>query len=76
MPEGRVVFAGEPLLEVTAPIAEAQLVETFLLDQVSFQTGLASKAARCRIAARGRVDLAEFGLRRTQGIEAGMSAAR
>lgn len=76
VPEGRIVFADEPLLEVTAPIAEAQLVETFLLNQMTFQTTLASKAARCRLAVGGRFDLVEFGLRRTQGIEAGMAVAR
>ena len=47
VPEGRVVFAGEPLLEVTAPIAEAQLAETVLLNHVTFQTSVATKAARC-----------------------------
>ena len=46
VPEGRIVFAGEPLLEVSAPIAEAQLAEAFLLNQMSFQTSIASKAAR------------------------------
>jgi putative nicotinate phosphoribosyltransferase len=56
VPEGRVVFADEPLLEVTAPIAEAQLVETALLNHISFQTAVASKAARCRLAAGGRDD--------------------
>jgi nicotinate phosphoribosyltransferase len=76
VPEGRILFADEPLLEVTAPIAEAQLVETFLLNQVTFQTTLTSKAARCRLAVDGRFELFEFGLRRTQGIEAGMAAAR
>ena len=75
VPEGTVVLAGEPLLEVTAPMAEAQLVETFLLNQVTFQTTVASKAARCRVAARGR-DLVDFAFRRTQGIEAGLAAAR
>ena len=76
MPEGRIVFANEPILEVTAPIAEAQLVETYLLNQITFQTTLATKAARCRIAAAGRIDLVDFGFRRTQGIEAGLAAAR
>jgi nicotinate phosphoribosyltransferase len=76
VPEGRIVFAHEPLLEVTAPIAEAQLVETILLNQITFQTTLASKAARCRLAGRGRMELVEFGFRRTQGIEAGLAAAR
>jgi len=76
VPEGRIVFAGEPLLEVSAPIAEAQLVETFLLNQATFHTTLASKAARCRLAAAGRIELVEFGFRRTQGVEAAMAAAR
>jgi nicotinate phosphoribosyltransferase len=76
IPEGRLVFANEPLLEVTAPIAEAQLVETYLLNQVTFQTTLATKAARCWLAADGRIELVDFGFRRTQGIEAGMAVAR
>ena len=76
VPEGRIVLANEPILEVTAPIAEAQVVETYLLNQVSFQTTLATKAARCRIAAAGRIELVDFGFRRTQGIEAGLAAAR
>lgn len=76
VPEGRVIFADEPLLEVTAPIAEAQLVETFLLNQITFQTTLATKAARCRVAAQDRLGLVDFSLRRTQGIEAGLAVAR
>ncbi len=76
VPEGRLVFANEPLLEVTAPLPEAQLVETYLLNQVTFQTTLATKAARCVLAAGGRIDLVDFGFRRTQGIEAGLAAAR
>ncbi len=76
VPEGTVVFADEPLLEVTAPIAEAQLVETFLLNQVTFQTVLASKAARCRLASAGKVELVEFGFRRTHGLDAAMAVAR
>jgi nicotinate phosphoribosyltransferase len=76
VPEGRVVFAGEPLLEVRAPIAEAQLVETFLLNQITFQTTLATKAARCRVAASGKIGLVDFSLRRTQGVEAGLAVAR
>ncbi|MEW5356262.1 nicotinate phosphoribosyltransferase [Streptomyces sp. 16-176A] len=75
VPEGRVVFAGEPLLEVTAPIAQAQLVETFLLNQVSHQTGVASKAARCVLAAAGR-PVIDFSLRRDHGVSAGLQAAR
>ncbi len=75
VPEGRVVYANEPLLEITAPIAIAQLVEPHLLNLVTFQTNIASKAARCRIAARDR-DLVDFSLRRTQGLDAAMAVAR
>jgi len=75
VPEGSVVFPNEPLLEITAPIIEAQVVETAVLNLVHFQTLLASKAARCVLAARGR-PVVEFGLRRTHGIDAGMKAAR
>ncbi len=75
VPEGRVVFAGEPLVEVTAPLPEAQLIETFLLNRLTYETTIASKAARCVIAARGR-DVIDFSFRRTQGIEAGLDVAR
>ncbi|KAA5825498.1 nicotinate phosphoribosyltransferase [Saccharopolyspora hirsuta] len=75
VPEGRVVFAGEPLLEVTAPIAQAQLVETALLNFVTFQTSVATKAARCRMAAP-RADLIDFAARRTHGLEAARAVAR
>jgi nicotinate phosphoribosyltransferase len=75
IPEGRVVLPNEPLLEVTAPIAVAQLVETYLLNVITFQTTIASKAARCRIAAGGR-DLVDFAFRRTQGVDAAMAVAR
>jgi nicotinate phosphoribosyltransferase len=75
VPEGRIVFAGEPLLEVTAPIAEGQLAETFLLNRVTLETTLASKAARCTLAAKGR-DLVDFAFRRTHGAEAAMAVAR
>jgi nicotinate phosphoribosyltransferase len=75
MPEGTVFFANEPVLEVTAPIIEAQLLETFLLNTVGFQTMIASKAARCIHAAAGR-PLIDFSLRRTQGQDAGLKVAR
>ncbi|MCO1598040.1 nicotinate phosphoribosyltransferase [Micromonospora sp. RHAY321] len=75
VPEGRVVFADEPLLEVTAPIAEAQLVETGVLNLITFHTTVASKAARCRLAA-GDAQLIDFAFRRTHGIEAGAAVAR
>jgi nicotinate phosphoribosyltransferase len=75
VPEGRVVFAEEPLLEITAPLPEAQLVESFLLNQVTFQTAIASKAARCRLAAPSK-SLVDFSLRRVHGIEAATAVAR
>jgi len=75
VPEGRIVLGGEPLVEVTAPLPQAQLIETFLLNQVTFETTIASKAARCVIAAAGH-DLVDFAFRRTQGIEAGLDVAR
>ena len=73
--EGRIILAGEPVLEVTAPLPEAQLVETFLLNQITFQTAIASKAVRCRLAA-GPIDLIDFALRRVHGTEAGMAVAK
>jgi nicotinate phosphoribosyltransferase len=76
VPEGRVVVADEPLLEVTAPMPEAQLVETVLLNTISFHTALASKAARCVVAAQGRFELVDFAMRRTQGLEAALAVAR
>jgi nicotinate phosphoribosyltransferase len=75
VPEGRVVYANEPLLEITAPIAVAQLVEPYLLNQITFQTTIASKAARCVLAAGGR-DVVDFALRRTQGLDAALAVAR
>jgi nicotinate phosphoribosyltransferase len=76
IPEGHVVLPNEPLLEVTAPLPQAQLVESIILNQITYRTALATKAARCRIAARGRASLVDFSLRRTHGIEAGLTAAR
>jgi len=75
VPEGTPVFGYEPLLRVTAPAMEAQLVETALLAIVTFQTTIASKAARCVSAAAGRAVM-EFGSRRAHGPEAGVLAAR
>jgi nicotinate phosphoribosyltransferase len=75
VPEGTVIFPHEPILEVTAPLAEAQLAETFLLNQITLQTTLATKAARCRHAAGSRA-VVDFALRRCQGIDAGMKLAR
>jgi nicotinate phosphoribosyltransferase len=75
VPEGTPVFANEPLLEVEAPIAEAQLIETFVMNQIHLQTMFASKAARVVEAAHGRT-IVDFGLRRMHGTDAGMKAAR
>ena len=75
LPEGTVCFPGEPLLRITAPIAEAQIMETALLATISFQTMIASKAARVAKAAAGR-PVVEFGARRAHGIESGVLAAR
>ena len=73
--EGTLVFAEEPLLQVTAPVLEAQIAETYLLSVIHFETLVASKAARVVRAARGRSVL-EFGTRRAHGPEAGVRAAR
>ncbi len=75
VPEGTPVFACEPILIVRAPLAQAQLVETYLLSTLAFQTSIASKGARCVIAAQGR-SIVEFGSRRAHSPEAGVLAAR
>ncbi|MBI1867189.1 MAG: nicotinate phosphoribosyltransferase [Methylocystis sp.] len=75
MREGTPFFANEPILEVTAPIAEAQLIETLVLNQIGLQTILASKAARIVLAARGRA-VVDFGARRAQGLDAATKGAR
>ncbi len=75
IPEGTPVFANEPLLRVTAPIGEAQLVETSALAFINFQTSIASKAARIVNAAGGH-PVYEFGARRAHGLEAALFAAR
>ncbi len=75
VPEGTPIFPGEPIAIVRAPIVEAQLVETYLLSTFAFQTTIASKAARCCIAAEGR-PIVEFGSRRAHSPEAGILAGR
>ena len=75
MPEGTVLLPNEPILRVTAPIAEAQLVETRLINLLHLQTMIASKAARSVLMAPDRL-LVDFGLRRAHGAEAGLLAAR
>jgi nicotinate phosphoribosyltransferase len=75
MPEGSVFFADEPILRVTAPLPEAQLAETRLINILHFQSLIASKAARMMLVAPGKL-LVDFGLRRAHGAEAGLMAAR
>lgn len=79
LPEGTPVFANEPMLEVTAPILQAQLLETALINQIGFQTLVATKASRMRdvIDRRGEdQQLVDFGSRRAHGTDAGIKAAR
>jgi nicotinate phosphoribosyltransferase len=75
MPEGAIFFANEPILRVTAPMPQAQLVETRLINILHLQSLIASKAARMVLAASGKT-LVDFGLRRSHGAEAGLAAAR
>lgn len=75
MPEGEIFFINEPVIEITAPIIEAQLLETFVINQVNLQTILATKASRVVYAARGR-KVIDFAARRTQGVEAADKLAR
>jgi nicotinate phosphoribosyltransferase len=75
MPEGTVSFGNEPILRVVAPLPEAQLIETRLINLLHFETLIASKAARMVLAAQGK-PLVDFGLRRAHGGEAGLLAAR
>jgi nicotinate phosphoribosyltransferase len=75
LPEGSVFFCNEPVLEVTAPIVDAQLVESFIVNAVHLQTLIATKAARCVEAAQGR-SLIDFALRRTHGTDAALKVAR
>ena len=75
VPEGTIFFEQEPILEVRAPLIEAQIIETLLLNQIGLASMIASKAARCVVAARGR-RLIDFGLRRSQGADAGLISAR
>ena len=76
MEEGTVFFPDEPVLRVCGDLIEAQIVETLLLSIINFQTSIASKAARIRLAAGDDLQLAEFGTRRAHGPQAAMWAAR
>jgi nicotinate phosphoribosyltransferase len=75
VPEGTVVFPNEPIVQVVAPIAEAQIAETYLLNQIHHQSLMASKAARIVEAAAGRA-VVDFGSRRAHGTDAALKAAR
>ena len=75
MPEGTLFFGNEPILEVHAPLIEAQLLETLVMNQIGMASLVASKAVRTVIAARGR-RLIDFGMRRSQGLDASLIAAR
>lgn len=74
VPDGTVVLAQEPIAEITAPLPVAQLLETAVINLVQYPTAVATKAARCALAAQGR-RLADFGLRRAHGLETGVEAA-
>jgi nicotinate phosphoribosyltransferase len=75
MPEGTVFFADEPILRIVAPLPQAQLVETRIINLLQFQSMVAAKAVRCVLAAPGRL-MVDFGLRRAHGAEAGLLSAR
>ena len=75
VPEGTVVFPGEPILTVKAPVMQAQLIETAILNIINFQTLIATKAAKIRYAAKNDLVM-EFGLRRAQAPDAGIYGAR
>lgn len=75
MAEGEIFFPEEPVLEVTAPLIQAQIIETYLINTMGVASLMATKAARCVHAAAGR-PVVDFSLRRTQGIHAGMAVAR
>ncbi|MFZ0658908.1 MAG: hypothetical protein WAM05_09330, partial [Candidatus Binataceae bacterium] len=75
IPEGAVFFAGEPILEIHAPLIEGQIIETLVLNQLGFAAMAATKAARCVSAAQGR-RVIDFGARRAQGADAALIAAR
>jgi len=75
IPEGRLFFVDEPVLEVTAPLIEGQLMETAVINMINLQVSLATKVSRCVNAGQGRA-IVDFALRRTQGTDAGMALAR
>ncbi len=75
LPEGTIFFPNEPLVEITAPIIEAQIIETMVINVLNFETMIATKAARCVLAANGK-PVVDFSARRTQGLSAALVVAR
>jgi len=75
LPEGRIFFVNEPIVEITAPLIEAQIIETYIINAFNLQTMIATKAARC-LQAAWPCQLIDFALRRTQGVDAGLKVAR
>jgi nicotinate phosphoribosyltransferase len=75
IPEGSIFFAHEPILEISGPLIEAQILETLIINVIQLETLIASKAARCVHAARGK-SVVDFSFRRTHGVEAGVKVAR
>jgi nicotinate phosphoribosyltransferase len=75
-PEGTIFFPNEPAIRITAPLPEAQLIESRIINIMHYQSLIATKAARCYLASKGKASLIDFGLRRTHGAEAGLFAAR
>ena len=76
VPEGTILFPNEPIIRIEAPIIEGQIVETYLLSTINFQSLIATKASRIVTAARGKSSIIEFGSRRAHGPQAGLLAAR
>lgn len=76
LPEGTIFFQDEPVIRITAPLCQAQFIETRVINLLQQQILFASKAARCVLAAGGRAQLVDFGVRRAHGAEAGLTAAR
>lgn len=76
MPEGTIFFQDEPVIRITAPLCQAQFIETRVINLFQQQILFASKAARCMLAAGGKAQLVDFGVRRAHGAEAGIYAAR
>ncbi|MDW8066411.1 MAG: nicotinate phosphoribosyltransferase [Aquificaceae bacterium] len=75
IPEGRIIFHNEPIIQVEGPLPDVQILETLVINIIHYNTLLASKSARCYIASKGKT-LVDFGLRRAHGLDAGLYGAR